>query len=485
MARAPNLAQLLTYVCSKYFEGVSEQIKEYTIAVEAFGRPQEFDHRTDSIVRVEAHRLRKRLREYYEAEGAAHTIQIQIPAGQYIPKFVFHEPGGRVEGAQPPDSGDHDELPIGPALPVRRRWPWAFAFTVAAAVTLLLVYWVPRGRKPAYVAAENRRPDAYAEPAKTEDAIRIMSGLESGNYVDASGRTWQSDRYYEGGTVFNAVNHPISGTRDRRLYQTRREGRFSYHIPLKSGVYELRLHFAETVYGENNAGGGAETSRLFNVFVNEKEILHQLDVIAEAGASTAHTRVFKDISPASDGKLHIKLEPYSNGSILNAIEITPGLAGRLRPIRIIAQDHAYTDKNGRYWEPDPYSKGGQHVLRANLIEGADDPELYRGERFGNLSYGIPVPPGQYGITFHFAETWFGPGTAGGGGAGSRTFDILCNGIALRRGFDIYKEAGGPNRAVTWSVHNISPNQQGRLQISLLPVRNYACINALEVIDESK
>src|SRR5213080_4721584 len=87
-SRAPNLAQLLTYVCAKYFEGSAEQIKEYNIAVDALGRPADFDQKRDSIVRVEAHRLRKRLREYYDAEGAAHALHIDIPPGQYAPRFI-------------------------------------------------------------------------------------------------------------------------------------------------------------------------------------------------------------------------------------------------------------------------------------------------------------------------------------------------------------------------------------------------------------
>src|SRR5215471_2790386 len=83
--RAPNLANVLTYVCSQYFEGAAQQIKEYNIAVEALGRPPGFDQKRDSIVRVEAHRLRKRLREYYEADGSEHAIRIEIPSGQYSP----------------------------------------------------------------------------------------------------------------------------------------------------------------------------------------------------------------------------------------------------------------------------------------------------------------------------------------------------------------------------------------------------------------
>src|SRR3954465_14957475 len=90
--RAPNLAQVLTYVCAKYFEGAGEQIKEYNIAVEALGRPADFNQKRDSIVRVEAHRLRKRLREYYEADGADPALRIEIPPGQYAPLFLAAGP---------------------------------------------------------------------------------------------------------------------------------------------------------------------------------------------------------------------------------------------------------------------------------------------------------------------------------------------------------------------------------------------------------
>src|SRR5215813_4903646 len=52
--RAPNMGVLFRYVCNKALDGRAEEIKEYNIAVEAFGRPPNFDKRRDSIVRVEA-----------------------------------------------------------------------------------------------------------------------------------------------------------------------------------------------------------------------------------------------------------------------------------------------------------------------------------------------------------------------------------------------------------------------------------------------
>jgi hypothetical protein len=507
--RAPNLAQLLTYVCAKYFEGAGEQIKEYNIAVEALGRPADFDQKRDSIVRVEAHRLRKRLREYYEADGADHAIRIDIPPGQYAPRFlpsgsplpslsaetlVVQADAGKETAAPADTESDASvalipgamEVPIPVLVPART----SFRMRNAAIVTALaltsgavgVALWRgPESKAEKLVVVPPPLVSAIANPLE----VRILAGHQNGDYTDRLGRIWQSDRYFQGGTVFESHDHPIFGTREPRIYQSRREGSFAYDIPLPAGVYELRLHFAETLYGENNVAGGGESSRVFNVWINGKEALHEFDVISEVGPSTADVRTFKDVSPGADGKVHLKFEPYSNPPLLSAIEIVPGTPGKLRPLRMLSLDRVYVDKQGRVWEPDLYARGGLLVARTKPVEGAADPELFRGERFGNVRYVIPVPPGRYGVTLYFAEAWFGPDTPAGGGVGNRVFDILANGVALRRGFDVFKEARGEGRSVTWSAHGLEPDAQGKLNIALTPVRNYACVNAVEVLDESK
>jgi hypothetical protein len=96
-----------------------------------------------------------------------------------------------------------------------------------------------------------------------------------------------------------------------------------------------------------------------------------------------------------------------------------------------------------------------------------------------------VADGRYHVTLHFAETWFGPGKSGGGGVGSRVFDILCNGVAVRRDFDILKTAGGTDRAVAVDIAGLTPDHQGKIVVSLVPSQNYASINAIEVVDESE
>jgi hypothetical protein len=490
--RAPNLEQLLKYICSKYFEGAAEEIKEYNIAVEALGRPAEFDQKRDSIVRVEAHRLRKRLKEYYQGHGASHAIHIEIPSGQYAPHFVSVPV--LVEPAVEPPSfevaiapAEVFEIPPAPptfaAAPARKS---IAGIAVAAVVILLslagLAIFLTRGTTDLVV-----RPPEVAPAVSDGDAIRILAGVESGSYVDAFERTWQSDRYFSGGYISQTPRvHPILGTRDQRLYQSRREGGFQYDIPLKPGTYELRLHFAETLFGDNNVAGGGETTRVFTVFLNGRPLLDQFDVIGDAGAAVADIKVFKDISPGPDGKLHLSFQTMTNPAFVNAIEVVPAVPGKIRPIRIVARDSGVRDSQGRHWDPDRYAQGGQLIARPEANVKDAEPELYRGERFGNITYTIPVAqPGRYGINLYFTESWFGPEMPGGGGAGGRAFDILVNGVAVKRNFDIFREAGGNGRASIVALHGVEPNHQGKLVISLTPARNYACINALEIIDESK
>jgi hypothetical protein len=72
-----------------------------------------------------------------------------------------------------------------------------------------------------------------------------------------------------------------------------------------------------------------------------------------------------------------------------------------------------------------------------------------------------------------------------GGVGSRVFDVYCNGTTLLKNFDIFKEAHGPLVARDKTFHNLRPDAQGKLVLSFIPVQDYACVNAIEVEEESE
>lgn len=86
-ARADRISRFLRYVVEASLDGRTKQISEHAIAVDVYDRPQSFDSRLDGIVRVEAGRLRSKLREYYETDGKSSSVRIEFPKGTYSPVF--------------------------------------------------------------------------------------------------------------------------------------------------------------------------------------------------------------------------------------------------------------------------------------------------------------------------------------------------------------------------------------------------------------
>jgi hypothetical protein len=83
----------------------------------------------------------------------------------------------------------------------------------------------------------------------------------------------------------------------------------------------------------------------------------------------------------------------------------------------------------------------------------------------------------------FCESWFGPNRPGGGGPDSRVFEVYLNGRTLLSKFDLYKEARGSLTAFDRTFHNVEASAQGKLVLQFVPIRNYALINGIEILDE--
>ena len=112
---ASALQRLLQYLISKAIEDPFADIKEYTIGTEVFDRGPGYDPQSDTIVRVQIHRLRLKVKEYYESEGVNDPIAVDIPKGHYIPTFEMRAgASARRVGADAsekiaPQSGSVDE----------------------------------------------------------------------------------------------------------------------------------------------------------------------------------------------------------------------------------------------------------------------------------------------------------------------------------------------------------------------------------------
>src|SRR6266436_6323885 len=91
-----SLCKLLRYLGKQALEHPGVPVKEYQIATEVFGRQADFDPQLDSMVRVQAGRLRTKLAEYYSTEGASDRFVVEVPKGSYA--VAFHERAGAMHG---------------------------------------------------------------------------------------------------------------------------------------------------------------------------------------------------------------------------------------------------------------------------------------------------------------------------------------------------------------------------------------------------
>lgn len=162
---AGRISKLLRFVVDKTLAGQTDQLKEYSVGIEVFDRDEKYDPRLDSIVRVEAGRLRTRLDEYYNGEGAKSTVRITLPRGGYVARFEANQASGA-----PPASAVEPT----PEAPSNRR---PAALLVLAAVLMIavgtLVWFASRDRS----SHPDLRPTAAVLPIAAN-----MIGGDNQNY---------------------------------------------------------------------------------------------------------------------------------------------------------------------------------------------------------------------------------------------------------------------------------------------------------------
>jgi hypothetical protein len=542
--RAPNLSRILTYICQKHFQNESANLKEYNIAVEALGRPPNFDPQADAIVRVDAHLLRKRLHSYYEQEGKHHDLQIVLPSGQYAPEFVRSgrirpnsDEAGTAEtpsrvtlvghgvseragscpdtvftatsrssgdaalalgdlslGNSPKTRKEASQISLVPAAAQenpsqkrpRTRLLSASMFLAGAVLGAGIAVIAPHRPRPSIQVLEGSTnpsnavaPEIVSHPSSTfvpdsyDKGVRILCGARE-DYIDAAGFRWRSDRYFSEGVAFNRPVSAVFRSMDPALYSHGRHGVFHYDIPVRPGVYEIHLLFAETQPGVLD--GMREVS--YTIGAGQTDTV---DVASDAGGTNMATmKVYTDVHPGQDGKIHLSF--WSTDGFVNALEILPEEHGKPNPLRISTLPFLYSDRVGQRWLPDRFFLGGRNTNHMFSPNGGDLP-LFSRERFGNFNYSLPVARNYtYELTLYMAERYWGPHNSGLGSVGSRIFDVDCNEQQLLHGFDLLKAQGSAN-GIAIRFHHLRPDSAGKLNLSFIPVTNYPMINALEVDPE--
>jgi len=189
---ASMLQQLLRYLTKKAFDRGTETLKEYTIGVEAMSRPLDFDPKADPIVRVQIHRLRQKLKEYYDVDGLRDRIVIEIPKGRYLPIFEWTGGMEALAGGKSVSAGDevlsNDQVvqsAVDSVVPEARRSnkPASRAVLIAVAVVIAAFTaglwigdkWAPFGATK--LTAAGAKPDF----AKSSDPVIAFWASYIGN----------------------------------------------------------------------------------------------------------------------------------------------------------------------------------------------------------------------------------------------------------------------------------------------------------------
>jgi TolB-like protein len=185
---ADRLSRFLRFVVERTLEGEGDQLKEYRLGTEVFDRPADYDPRLDSIVRVEARRLRSKLAEYYEGPGRIDPLVIRVDKGSYVATFEANTapadvpvPGGSA-GENNPAARTSPSSAAVPA-PALRPWRELVVWGGLALVVGVVAWWLAT-RDTASASSRVQvavlplvRYDATNEPVPDALADAVTDGL--------------------------------------------------------------------------------------------------------------------------------------------------------------------------------------------------------------------------------------------------------------------------------------------------------------------
>jgi len=191
--------RFLEYVVNEKLAGRGDRLKGYAIAREVFDRPEEFDPNVDPIVRMEAARLRDRLREYYDGEGKDDPVRIELPKGSYVPQ---------IELLQEPPTGAPMERTAIKGDAISSQWTSrkiALPFAVLAILLAVAGVWF---------AAAQRHPQPREVVNEAERTLADVPAVAVLPFVNLSGDAKQD--YFSDGLTEDILTE-LSRARDLRV----------------------------------------------------------------------------------------------------------------------------------------------------------------------------------------------------------------------------------------------------------------------------
>ncbi len=169
----------LHYVVQETLAGRADQLKERTIGVNVFDRAYDYDTGDDSIVRVTANDVRKRISQYYQESEEAHKVQIDLPRGSYVPEFVL------VQKKRNGNADDRRRDNGNEAASGARQEPAAVDAGASAALSTAET---ASAQPPVQIDAHPARPFFSRRPVQVAAAVLVLAA------VGAAVAIWQNRR---------------------------------------------------------------------------------------------------------------------------------------------------------------------------------------------------------------------------------------------------------------------------------------------------